>query len=84
MSLSKQDLKAIQQIVDRTLTDRVPLMLNEHVQPMLDQLEKRLTVKIDQLTLDVGHFSLETTGNFIHVNARFNELNDKLSSPVVH
>ena len=80
MSLSKADLQAISKVVDDRLTVRIP----EIVQPMLDQLEKRLTVKIDRLTLDVGQFSLETTDNFVRTNSRPNELNDKMSSSVVH
>jgi hypothetical protein len=80
MGLTKDDLGAIKRIVDTSIDGAI----DERVQPMLDQLEKRLTVKIDQLTLNVGQFSLETTDNFVRVNSRFNELNDKLSSSVIH
>jgi len=75
MSLSKNDLTAIRQIVDGSIDERV--------QPMLDQTEKRIIVKIDQLTLNVGQFSLETTDNFVKCNTKFAGLTNNLP-PVIH
>ena len=79
MSLTKADLQAISTVIDDRLTVRIP----EIVQPMLDQLEKRLIVKIDQLTLDVGQFSLETTDNFVKINSRLSAIFNN-QPPVVH
>ena len=42
---------------------------------MLDKLEERLTRKIDEITLSVGQFSLETT-------ERIDALDNKLSTKI--
>ena len=46
---------------------------------MLGHLEKPLTVKIDQLTLDVGQFSLEITDNFMALNTHVDDIDDGLA-----
>ena len=94
MGLTKQDLDAIKGLIDNSIDERLPRIIDERVpaiidervprivQPMLDRLEKRLTVKIDQLTLDVGQFSLETTNNFMALNAHVDDLDDGLAKVV--
>ena len=94
MSLTKQDLDAIKGLIDNSINERIPKIINEQVpaiidesvpkivQPILDRLEKRLTVKIDQVTLDVGQFSLETTSNFMVLNAHIDDLDDGLAKVV--
>lgn len=93
MSLTKDDLQALKKLFDSSIDEHVPRIIDEHVpaiiegrvpgiidgrvQPMLDKLEKRLTDQLDQLTLDVGQFSLETTNNFIDLRARINEIDDR-------
>lgn len=73
--------------VPKIIDKQVPGIINKHipgiVQPMLDRLEKRLVHKLDQLTLYVGQFSLETTNSFIDLEKRLSEkidvLDDKLT-----
>lgn len=81
MSLTKTDLSAIKKLFDTSLDERVPRIIDERVpkivQPMLDKLEERLTHKIDELTLDVGQFSLETTNNFYDLERRVNDKIDE-------
>lgn len=86
MSLTAADLEAIKKLFDQSFDERVPRIIDERVpsiidsrvQPMLDRLEKRLTRKLDGLTLQVGQFSLETTRNFINLNNKVDDLDDKL------
>ncbi len=79
MSLTKSDLTAIKRLFDTSFDERVPKVIDERVprivQPMLDKLEERLTHKIDDLTLSVGQFSLETT-------KRIDALDTKLSGKI--
>jgi len=102
MTLTPQDLGAIKQLVDDSITrqaqqvrqfidasidERIPRIIDERinarvpqiVQPMLDRLENRFNIKIDQLTLDVGRFSLETTDNFMILNGRLDDLEGGLA-----
>ncbi len=79
MSFTKADPQVFSTAVDDKLTIRIP----EIAQPMLDQLEKRLIVKIDQMTLDVGQFSLETTDNFVKINSKLSAIFNN-QPPVVH
>lgn len=71
-------------LFDTSFDERVPRIIDKKVQPMLDRLEKRLTGKIDQLTLDVGQFSLETTNNFHDLEYRLSDkidgIGDKLEA----
>ncbi len=73
MSLTKEDLNAIKKLFDTSFDERVPKI----VQPMLDKLEGRLTRKIDDLTLSVGQFSLETTER---IDSLDKKLNDKIDA----
>lgn len=81
--IDEQVPRIIDERVPAIIEATVPDMIDRRVQPMLDrlenQLEKRLTVKIDQLTLDVGQFSLETTNNFMALNAHLDDLDDGLA-----
>ncbi|HET7060008.1 MAG TPA: hypothetical protein VFH99_01670 [Candidatus Saccharimonadales bacterium] len=74
--------KIINERVPKIIKEIVPEMIDARVQPMLNKLEKRLTDKIDQLTLDIGQFSLETTNNFRDLEFRLgnkvDDLDDKL------
>jgi hypothetical protein len=79
MGLNATDLKAIKRLIDDSIDQRVPAIIDERVQPMLDRLEKRMVVKLDQLTLDVGQFSLETTNNFMLLNGHIDDLDDGLA-----
>lgn len=80
MSLTNRDLQAIRALLDERLDERLPVV----VQPMLDGLEQRLIAKINDLALDVGQFSLETTANFHDLEHRLGEkieaLNDKMTA----
>ena len=103
MSLTKTDLRAIKDLIDHSIDERVlniideripkiidervpaiiearvPAIIDRQVQPMLDKLEACLTGKIDQLALDMGQFSLETTNNFIDLEKRLGDRIDTLS-----
>ena len=76
MSLTKDDLKAVKQLIDGSIDSRV--------QPMLNKLEKRLVRKfdgkIDGLTLDIAKFSHETTDRFNKLESKFDDLSEKLAS----
>lgn len=72
MSLTKDDLQAVKQLIDGSIDSRV--------QPMLNKLEKRLVRKINGLTLDVAKFSHETTDRFNKLESRFDDLSEKLAS----
>lgn len=77
----------VAKIVDARLhamiDERIPAIIDDRIprvmQPLLDRLERRLTVKVDQLTLDVGQFSLETTNNFMAFDAHLEDLDDGLA-----
>jgi radical SAM superfamily enzyme len=43
MSLTKDDLKAIQNIIDT----RVPIIIDERVQPILEEFEERLKIQME-------------------------------------
>jgi hypothetical protein len=79
MSLNTADLQAIKRLIDDSIDERVPGIVDGQIQPLLERLEDRLTVKLDQLTLDVGQFSLETTNNFMIVNGRLDDLDGGLA-----
>jgi hypothetical protein len=80
MSLTAADLDAIKALIDESLETKLEEKLDakldakipQLIAPMLEKMEKRIIRKIDQLTLDVGQFSLETTENFSVVNERLN------------
>jgi hypothetical protein len=89
MSLTKDDLKAIKKLIDDSIDDRVPRIIDERVpglvQPMLDNLEKRLTSKhyelkgeLEDFRRQVGKFSLETTNNFIKLHNKIDKRNRPL------
>lgn len=82
MKLNSADLRAIKRLIDESIDERLPVIIGQRVQPMLNHLEKRTLVKLDQLTLDVGQFSLETTSNFMMLNAHVDDLDDGLASVV--
>lgn len=67
-SIDERVPKIIDERVSKIIDERVPGIIDERVpgviQPMLDKLEGRLANKIDDLTLQVGQFSQETTDNF--------------------
>lgn len=83
MNLSTTDLKAIKLLLGEALDEKMPGIIDERIDervpPMLNRLEKRTTIKLDQLTLDVGQFSLETTGNFMDVTAHLDDLDGGLA-----
>jgi hypothetical protein len=91
MSLTLADLQAIKKLFDASFNEYVPKLIDERVpklvQPMLDKLETcldgkidTLAHKIDELTLDVGQFSLETTNNFIDLENRLNQKIDEVDT----
>ena len=84
MSLTKDDLRAVKQLIDSSIDERVPGIIDGRVQPMFNKLEQRLTRKfdgkIDNLRLDVGKFSHETTDRFNKLDSRFDDLSEKLAS----
>jgi hypothetical protein len=82
MSLTKSDLSAIKKLFDASFDERVPAIIDRRVQPMLDKLEERLTHKIDELALNTGQFSLETTQNFNLLGERIDTLDTKLSEKI--
>ena len=92
MSLTTDDLQAIKQLFDESLgantpkiidervpqiiDQEVPRMIQTQVQPMLDKLERRVSAKVDNLALDVGQFSLETTKK---LSDKIDDLGDRLA-----
>jgi hypothetical protein len=49
MSLTQDDLQAIKQLIDDSIDERVPSIVNETVQTMLDKLEDRTFQRITNL-----------------------------------
>jgi hypothetical protein len=49
VSLTQADLVAIKRVVDTSIDERTPIIIDRQVQPMLDKLESRLTKKITDL-----------------------------------
>ena len=43
MSLTKDDLKAIQNIIDT----RVPIIIDERIRPILEEFEERFSIKVE-------------------------------------
>lgn len=96
MSLTKDDLRAVKQLIDSSIDERVPKIIDERVpgiidgrvQPMLNKLEKRLVRKFDRkidgkvdgLALDIAKFSHETTSRFDKLDSKFENLMEKLAS----
>jgi len=69
----------VPKIVDKRIIARVPQIVQPMLNRMESRLERRLNIKLDQLTLDVGQFSLETTDNFMILNARLDDLDGGLA-----
>ena len=80
MSLTKDDLQAVKQLIDSSIDERVPVIIDARVQPMINKLEKRLVREIDGLALDVAKFSHETTDHFNKLDSKFDNLSEKLAS----
>lgn len=76
MSLTKDDLKAIKHLFDTSFDERVPQIIEERVPRIIDErVPKIIEVYIDELRLDIGQFSLETT-------KRFDDLERKLMGQI--
>jgi uncharacterized iron-regulated protein len=65
MSLTKDDLKAVKQLIDDSIDGRVPKIIDGQVQPMLDKLEDRTFKRLTRL---------ET-----RLTERIDDVNDKLA-----
>jgi polyhydroxyalkanoate synthesis regulator phasin len=79
MSLTDDDLKAMKRLFNDSLEKRVPKIIDEHVPKIVEKY-------IDNLKLEVGQFSLETTRRFDDLERRLTgqieSLGAKLSSKI--
>ena len=82
MSLTKDDLMAVKQLIDDSIDGRVPKIIDDRVQPMLDKLEdrtfKRLTRLEASLTGRIGatndSLTQQTAAGFVEVHDKTNDL----------
>ena len=90
MTLTKDDLQALKQLVDSSIDnrfsaiidERVPAIINARVQPMLDRLEakldKRLLYKFDELNGKIEDLRRDVGKFSLETTNNFMELRDKI------
>ena len=89
MSLTKDDLQAVKQLIDSSIDERVPIiinehvptMINEHVQPMLDRLEDRTFKRLTRLEHRLNERIDETNETLARQTAAgFEEVHNKIDN----
>jgi hypothetical protein len=63
MSLTKDDLRAVKQLIDESIDNRVPKIIDARVQPMLDKLEDRTFKRLTNLEGKLNERITNVTSN---------------------